>query len=374
MATATSSDEDSAVPEESGSDDEDVSDEDSEDAGDEEDGQLRFGMEPLQQRMYVKGLVALVFAQRVTQERLDGGSSNSEFQKTLSDIFGGSETLDPDVVRAALEASEARAYLVVMNEDHRFTLVHHLARLNHELRPSNPIVNQIVAFGDDIHPTATSPSVWVFDGRDKDMFARLHLPEVNLKETQRFYSDEANRNDMSSLFKLDLAASELVQGLVTRLIPLPMEWASLFVDNPTFGTAIRQMFNLFNLVSEEDQVERMPILEMMATACCGADNSGEARSTLSSVWTQLKFHKGTRLWAEEAWKMHQPPAVGERAPSPVPQVVQSPEMKVRDLFGNRPLRPGVTIARAATAPVNPPPDRQEKHARNGHGQHDGQGD
>ena len=99
----------------------------------------------------------------------------------------------------------------------------------------------------------------------------------------------------------------------------------------------------------------MPILEMMATACCGADNSGEARSTLSSKWTQLKFHKGTRLWAEEAWKMHQPPAVGERAPSPVPQVVQSPEMKVRDLFGNRPRRPGVTIARAATAPVNPPP-------------------
>jgi hypothetical protein len=186
VATATSLDEDSAVPEESGSDDEDVSDEDSEDAGDEENGQLRFGMEPLQRRMYVKGLVALVFARRVTQERLDGGSANHEFQKTFSDIFGGSETPDPDVVRAALKASEARVYLVVMNKDHRFTLVHHLARLDHELRPSNPIVNRIVAFGDDIRPTATSPNVWVFDGRDKDLFAQLHLPEVNLKETQRF--------------------------------------------------------------------------------------------------------------------------------------------------------------------------------------------
>ena len=83
VATATSSDEDSAVPEESGSDDEDVSDKDSEDAGDKEDGQLRFGMEPLQRRMYVKGLVASVFAQWVTQKRLDGSSSNREFQKTL---------------------------------------------------------------------------------------------------------------------------------------------------------------------------------------------------------------------------------------------------------------------------------------------------
>ncbi len=51
VATATSSDKDSAVPEESGSDDEDISDEDSEDARDKEDGQLRFGMEPLQRRM-----------------------------------------------------------------------------------------------------------------------------------------------------------------------------------------------------------------------------------------------------------------------------------------------------------------------------------
>ncbi len=83
VATATSSDEDSAVPEESGSDDKDVLDEDSEDAGDKEDGQLRFGMEPLQRRMYVKGLVASVFAQWVTQKRLDGSSSNREFQKTL---------------------------------------------------------------------------------------------------------------------------------------------------------------------------------------------------------------------------------------------------------------------------------------------------
>jgi hypothetical protein len=167
VATATSSDKDLAVPEESGSDNKDVSDEDSEDAGDKEDGQLRFGMEPLQRRMYVKGSVASVFARRVTQEWLDGGSANHEFQKTLSDIFGGSETPDPDVVQATLEASEARAYLVVMNKDHRFTLVHHLARLNHELRPSNPIVNRIVAFGDDIRPTATSPNVWVFDGWDK---------------------------------------------------------------------------------------------------------------------------------------------------------------------------------------------------------------
>jgi hypothetical protein len=43
--------------------------------------------------------------------------------------------------------------------------------------------------------------VWVFDGRDEDLFARLHLPEVNLKETQRFYSDGANRNDTSSSFE-----------------------------------------------------------------------------------------------------------------------------------------------------------------------------
>jgi hypothetical protein len=62
---------------------------------------------------------------------------------------------------------------------------------------------------------------------------------------------------------------------------------------------------------------------------------------------QLRFHAGTKCWAEEAWAAHISPPVKERAPSPA---VQSPEKRVRELFGNWPWQPAVVFSRAATAP------------------------
>ncbi len=130
------------------------------------------------------------------------------------------------------------------------------------------------------------------------------------------------------------------------MIPIPMEWASLFIDNPSFGSAIWRMFNLFDLLTKGEQIKCMPILEMMATACCGADNSGKTMSTLSSEWKQLRFHAGTKRWAKEAWAAHISPPVEERAPLPA---VQSPEKRVRDLFGNRVQQPAVVFSWAAMA-------------------------
>jgi hypothetical protein len=270
----------------SDSKDDDASSNDlSKDAGEEANGQdapLRYGMEEVQQRMYVEGSVALVFAQQVTKEQVASQDSGHEFAWTLSDMFRGSKNLDPGVVETALGASEDRAYLVVINDDWGLTLVHHLARLDQELCPGNPIVNKIVAFGKDIRKGITTLNVWVFEGEEHELFFRLHLPNVNLKETQHFYSNKAKGNDTSSLFAMEPATKELVRGPVTLMIPILVEWASLFIDNPSFGSAIWQMFDLFDLLTKGEQIKCMPILEMMAIACCGADNSGEATSTLSS--------------------------------------------------------------------------------------------
>ncbi len=241
-----------------------------------------------------------------------------------------------------------------MNEDQGFTLVHHLAQLNWELCPGNPIVNKIVAFGDNIQKDATTPNVWVFEGEEHELFFRLHLPDVNLKNMQLFYSNKTKGNNSISLFAMDPATKELGRGPVTRIIPIPMEWASLFVDNPSYGSEIPRMFDLFDSLTKDEQVNRMPILEMMATACCGADNSGKVKSTLLSKWAQLRFHAGTKCWAAEAWAALTSLPVKERAPLPVIPVVQSPENRVRDQFGNRPQRPAVRFPQAATAPLVAP--------------------
>jgi hypothetical protein len=196
--------------------------------------------------------------------------------------------------------------------------------------------------------------VWVFEGEEHELFFRLHLPNANLKEMQLFYSNKTKGNNSSSLFAIDPATKELGRGAVTWIIPIPMEWASLFVDNPLYGSAIRRMCNLFDSLTKNEQVNCMPILKMMATACLGADNSGEVKSTRSSNWAQLRFHVGTKHWAVEASAALTFPPVKERAPSPVIPAVQSSENRVRDLFGNRPWRPAVRFLRAATAPLVAP--------------------
>jgi hypothetical protein len=136
--------------------------------------------------------------------------------------------------------------------------------------------------------------VRVFSGEEHELFCRLHLPNVNLNKILLFYSDKTKGNNSSSLFAMDPATKELGRGAVTLIIPIPMEWVSLFVNNLLYGTAIRQMLYLFDLLTKDEQVNHMPILEMMAKVCCGADNSGKAKSTLSSKWAQLRFHAGEK--------------------------------------------------------------------------------
>ena len=108
-----------------------------------------------------------------------------------------------------------------MNKDQGLTLVHHLVWLNRELCLGNPIVNKIVAFGDNIHKDATTPNVWVFEGEEHELFFRLHLPNINLNEMQLFYSNKAEGNDTSSLFAMDLANRGVGPGASHPVDPNP---------------------------------------------------------------------------------------------------------------------------------------------------------
>jgi hypothetical protein len=57
----------------------------------------------------------------------------------------------------------------------------------------------------------------------------------------------------------------------THMILIPMECAAMFVNGPYFGTAFRRLVDLFN---SNDKIERdhlMPLLGMVALACCGTD-------------------------------------------------------------------------------------------------------
>ncbi len=162
----------------------------------------------------------------------------------------------------------------------------------------------MVAFEGDIWPQGPTPNAVVFNEAKDTMFRRLFLPPVCLPETFCRYSTWANGNDQNNTFVVDPAVTERVSGPVTRVIPIPMEWAPMFVDGPNFGTAICRVFDLFDSLDEDDRVNLYPIAEMMGMACCAADNGVGAVSTLSTRWTRLMYHAWTKKWAARVWERH----------------------------------------------------------------------
>ena len=194
-------------------------------------------MEMLEWHRYSKGTIALMFAQ-ADARRTDQGFA-TKAMASLASIFEGSENPDPGAVAVALEteAADSQAYLVVMNDNmgFSFTLLHHLQRLKCKIQPGDPIINRVVAFEGDIWPQGPTPNVVVFDKAKDTMFRRLFLPPVRLPETLRQYSARANGNNQNNTFVVDLAVTERVTGPVTQVIPIPIEWAPMFVDGPILG-------------------------------------------------------------------------------------------------------------------------------------------
>ncbi len=252
--------------------------------------------------MYSKGTVALVFARTVTQACLAGKTFVDDAVAAMAAIFEGSENPNPCAVAVALEpdAASARVYLVVMNGEVGFTLLHHLQRVDQEIWPGDPIANQIVAFEGDIRPQGPTPNVVVFNEAKDTLFQQFNLPWACLFETNARYSLRANGNDQSHTFVVDPSVTARVTGAVTRMIPIPIEWALMFVNGPNFGMAFSWVFDLFDSLDKDDRTGLYPILEMIGMACCATNDSDMPPSTLSTQWTRLTYHAPTKRWAAEA--------------------------------------------------------------------------
>ena len=253
-------------------------------------------MDALEHLMYSEGTVASVFACTISQAHLASKTPGEDALAAMDDIFHGDEEPDPGAVTAAMQpdAASARAYLLVMNGDVVFTLLHHLQRMDQEIRPGDPIANKIVAFEGDIRPQGPTPNVVVFDEAEDTLFQRFDLPPARLKETHDWYRSTANGNDQNNTFMVDPAISVKVVGAVTRLIPIPLEWASMFLDGPNFGTTVRRMFDLFDSLVKEEWSNLYPIFDMIGMACCATDDSDMPASTLSTQWTRLTYNGGPR--------------------------------------------------------------------------------
>jgi hypothetical protein len=148
-------------------------------------------MEALQQLVYTKGSVASIFANIVSNARTSGQEFFKNFSTAIANIFHGDENPDPVALTTALEqdASEGQAYLVVMNDDMGFTLLHNLQCMDCKIWRGDLISGKVVAFGGEIWPGNATPKVFVFvfDEDKNNLFMRVHLPSAPLLQTIEKY-------------------------------------------------------------------------------------------------------------------------------------------------------------------------------------------
>jgi hypothetical protein len=87
----------------------------------------------------------------------------------------------------------------------------------------------------------------------------------------------------------------------------------------------------------------MPLLEMVALACCGADTLQNAISTLSTCWTQLKYHVTTRKWEEKLWSVQLDVMSEDDSQSLCSLSLASPAESPDDIFQAQPRHLAVTF-------------------------------
>jgi hypothetical protein len=190
-----------------------------------------------------------------------------------------------------------------MNDDMGLTLLHNLQHMDCKIWPRDPISGKVVVFGGDILPSDSAPIVFIFDKNENNLFMRVHLPPAPLLQIIKKYKPSLC-NDQIKAFVWGASNKKTDAITSTWMILIPMEWAPMFVDGPNFGTVFRCLVDLFILIGKIEQDHLMPLLEMVALACCGTDTLPNAVSTLSTHWTQLKNHVTTREWAEKSRLVH----------------------------------------------------------------------
>jgi hypothetical protein len=95
------------------------------------------------------------------------------------------------------------------------------------------------------------PNLWRFEEPDDHLFRLLTLPQVLLSNTARFYKDKTN----DKYYRTTVVPDEEGLGrapVCGQLIPIPVEWAPMFLDYPKAGTAFRRLVDLVNSVDRAE--------------------------------------------------------------------------------------------------------------------------
>ncbi len=142
--------------------------------------------------------------------------------------------------------------------------------------------------------------MFIFKEDKGALFKRLYLPRVSVTETVMAYEQHSNGNNAHTIV-LDPTIKDRNAKPTSQMMPIPLEWAPMFVDNPNFGTAIQRMQDLFMSITDDKSYRLVDIFGMMTWVCCATKALDGAGSTLAVDWQRMIYHVKTWEWAEKKW-------------------------------------------------------------------------
>ena len=306
---------------------------------------LRHGMARLEAAMSVPTSTAGRFAERARASRATFDEAAAEHARVCRAIVED----QAGACDAALGPSSAdRAYLAMLNAEGVFSVMHGLQWWAEAPGGTRNQRGHMVAFEGEVRSGTGVPNLWRFDEPKEQLFRLLTLPPVLLSETANFYANPANGGYYCATVVPDAGGPDWAPTC-GRLIPIPIEWAPMFLDYPDLGTAFCRLVDLINSVGEAKKNNFTYLARSMAYACLSASEDEFPISTMSSKWKRLVMSRVTKAWATRAW-MGQPPTEEAEADEP-PAATSNDFFRV---FGGPATRTAVTI------PTDCPPTGQTR--------------
>jgi hypothetical protein len=110
------------------------------------------------------------------------------------------------------------------------------------------------------------PLLWRFDEEEEVLLHLSELPAAALHHAASFY----RKGDKDNQFHNRGMPQDGQGKTVTTcccLLPIPVGWATMFLDFPSMGTAFRRLVKLMQTARKVERTLLWPFCEGMALAC-----------------------------------------------------------------------------------------------------------
>ena len=180
-----------------------------------------------------------------------------------------------------------------------------------------------MVFKGEVHDQHGLLLLWCFEEEDEDLLQFYPFPYATVEHATLFYLDGNvdNRFHQMPIIPSQKNGRKTDIWACGQLIPIPVGWAHVFLDEPSMGQAYRHMIQLMLDVLPAQCQKLQPFVDGLAYACGTSEPGGQPPiSALSSMWRKVPYTKIALTVATAAWEGHTA-GTSRKSPPPTEQAV-----------------------------------------------------